>query len=147
MMKIKNAGPVAVSFLRSTRSPSVSIASMPGPLKLARTAASRRIASVIGWRGSGSETVDDRAASPSPRPAADNTPAAISERLLSLIANRLEQHFLRVDEVFAVVVGELELLAKHDRAGGARLLAEAAEDAADHVDLVPHRVPLAGRLA
>src|SRR5258708_25037260 len=58
---------------------------------------------------------------------------------------RREQHVLRVDEVVAVVLGDLELVAEGDRVEGAGELAVAAEDAAAHVDLVDPRVALAGR--
>src|SRR5690606_38572452 len=65
---------------------------------------------------------------------------------LPLAADRADQHvLLAVDEVLVAVVGELELVAEDDRAGGARLLAEAAEDAAEHVDLVDLRVALPRR--
>ena len=56
-----------------------------------------------------------------------------------------EQHVLRVDEVVAVVLGDLEVVAERDRVERAGELAVAAEDAARHVDLVDARVPLAGR--
>src|SRR6266576_1793911 len=56
-----------------------------------------------------------------------------------------EQHVLRVDEVVAVVLGDLEVVAERDRVERARELAVAAEDAAAHVDLVDARVTLAGR--
>src|SRR5690606_14209756 len=65
---------------------------------------------------------------------------------LPLAARGAHQHvFLAVDEVLVAEVGELELVAQHDRARGASLLAEAAEDAAQHVDLVDLGVALAGR--
>src|SRR4051812_49185685 len=57
---------------------------------------------------------------------------------------RREQHVLRVDEVVAVVLGDLELVAERDRVERARDLAVAAEDAAAEVDLVDARVALAG---
>src|SRR5436305_852417 len=56
-----------------------------------------------------------------------------------------EQHLLGEDQVGAVVVGELVVVAHRDRVEGARDLAVAAEDAARHVDLVHGRVALAGR--
>src|SRR2546430_1281116 len=60
---------------------------------------------------------------------------------------RLEQHLLRVHELLAARVGQLVLRAKHDRLDRAGVLAVAAEDAAQHVDLVRLRVALAGRHA
>src|SRR5581483_6410476 len=56
-----------------------------------------------------------------------------------------EQHVLRVDEVVAVVLGDLEVVAERDRVERAGELAVAAEDAARHVDLVDARVALARR--
>src|SRR5262245_38855035 len=56
-----------------------------------------------------------------------------------------EQHRLRVDEALARVVRELVLGAGPDRLDRARLLAEAAEDAPQHVDLEVLRVALAER--
>src|SRR6187431_3532741 len=56
-----------------------------------------------------------------------------------------EEHVLRVDEVVARVLGDLELVAERDRIERAGELAVAAEDAAAHVDLVDPRVALAGR--
>src|SRR6185503_8932918 len=56
-----------------------------------------------------------------------------------------EEHVLRVDEVVARVLGELELVPERDRVERARELAVAAEDAAAEVDLVDPRVALAGR--
>ena len=58
---------------------------------------------------------------------------------------RGQQHVLRVDEVVAVVLGDLEVVAERDRVERTRQLAVAAEDAARHVDLVDARVTLAGR--
>src|SRR5581483_3164600 len=55
-----------------------------------------------------------------------------------------EQHVLRVDQVVAVVLGELELVAERDRVERARELAVAAEDAAREIDLVDARVALPG---
>src|SRR3954466_9944310 len=57
---------------------------------------------------------------------------------------RRAQHVLRVDQVVAVVLGDLELVAERDRVEGARELAVTAEDAARHVDLVDAGVALAG---
>src|SRR4051794_17970876 len=56
-----------------------------------------------------------------------------------------EQHVLRVDQVVAVVLGDLELVAERDRVERARQLAVPAEDAARHVDLVDPRIALARR--
>src|SRR5262245_23663542 len=53
-----------------------------------------------------------------------------------------QQLVLGVDERFAPVVGQLVVLLEVDRVLGTRLLAHAAEDAAQHVDLVPAGVPL-----
>jgi hypothetical protein len=55
-----------------------------------------------------------------------------------------EEHVLRVDEVVARVLGDLELVPEGDRVERARELAIAAEDAAPEVDLVDARVALAG---
>src|SRR5688572_12587191 len=55
-----------------------------------------------------------------------------------------QQHLLREDEVGAVVVGQLVVVAHRDRVERARGLAVAAEDAAGEVDLVHRRVALAG---
>src|SRR6185503_1005275 len=60
---------------------------------------------------------------------------------------RVEQHVLRVDQVVAGVLGELELVPERDRVEGARELAVAAEDAARQVDLVDARVALTRRHA
>src|SRR5947209_18108677 len=56
-----------------------------------------------------------------------------------------QQHLLRVDERGAVVVGQLVVVPEHDRLGRADLLTVAAEDTADHVDLVALGVALARR--
>src|SRR3954447_12523979 len=56
-----------------------------------------------------------------------------------------EQHLLGEDEVGAVVVGHLVVVAHGDRVERAGDLAVAAEDAAREVDLVDGRVALAGR--
>src|SRR5688572_25968913 len=72
-------------------------------------------------------------------------------RLLALAAQRGavqwlgEQHLLGEDEVGAVVVRHLVLVAQRDRVEGACDLAVAAEDAAAEVYLVDLRVALAGR--
>src|SRR3954447_21699361 len=55
-----------------------------------------------------------------------------------------EEHVLRVDEVVARVLRDLELVAERDRVERAGELAVPAEDAAAHVDLVDARVALAG---
>src|SRR5215212_3024310 len=55
-----------------------------------------------------------------------------------------QQHVLRVDEVVARVLRELELLLERDRVERAGELAVAAEDAAAEVDLVDPCVALAG---
>src|SRR3954447_15246552 len=64
-----------------------------------------------------------------------------------LLHRRREQHVLRVDQVVAVVLGDLELVPERDRVERARELAVAAEDAPAHVDLVDARVALAGGYA
>src|SRR5687767_8985242 len=56
-----------------------------------------------------------------------------------------QQHLLGEDEVGAVVVGHLVVVAHRDRVERARDLAVAAEDAAAEVDLVDRGVALAGR--
>src|SRR5262245_22164251 len=56
-----------------------------------------------------------------------------------------EQHLLGEDQVRAVVVGHLVVVAHRDRVERARHLAVAAEDAAAEVDLVDLGVALAGR--
>src|SRR5436853_3848729 len=58
-----------------------------------------------------------------------------------------EQHLLGEDEVRAVVVGHLVVVAHRDRVERARDLAVAAEDAARQVDLVDGRVALTRRHA
>src|SRR5438046_2308859 len=55
-----------------------------------------------------------------------------------------EQHLLREDQVRALVVGQLVVVAHRDRVERAGDLAVAAEDAAGHVDLVDRGVALAG---
>src|SRR4051812_4246655 len=55
-----------------------------------------------------------------------------------------QQHLLGEDQVAAVVVRQLVVVAHRDRVERARDLAVAAEDAAAHVDLVHGRVALAG---
>src|SRR5438874_2888482 len=57
----------------------------------------------------------------------------------------VQEHLLRVDEVRPGEVGQLVLGAEADRIDWTGFLAVAAEDAADHVDLVDSGVPLAGR--
>src|SRR5262249_36148571 len=52
---------------------------------------------------------------------------------------------LRVDQIVARVLRDLELVAERDRVERARKLAVAAEDAAAHVDLVDACVALSGR--
>src|SRR5690554_6933084 len=65
---------------------------------------------------------------------------------LPLAALHPHQHvLLAVHEVLVAEVRQLELVPQHDRARGADFLAEAAEDAAQHVDLVDGGVALAGR--
>src|SRR6478672_9612163 len=61
------------------------------------------------------------------------------------LQRRREQHVLGVDQVVAVVLGDLEVVAQRDRVERAGELAVAAEDAARHVDLVDARVALARR--
>src|SRR5690625_2876113 len=62
---------------------------------------------------------------------------------LPLAADGADQHvLLAVHEVAVAEVGQLELVTEHHGARGARLLAEAAEDAAEHVDLVDLGVAL-----
>src|SRR4029453_16187164 len=58
-----------------------------------------------------------------------------------------EQHVLRVDQVVARVLGDLEFLLERDRVERARELAVAAEDAAREVDLVNAPVAPTGRNA
>src|SRR4051794_30973562 len=85
-----------------------------------------------------------------PSAATKKTTSSI-EPLLALHAQRsalrvvLEQHLLGEDQVAARVVGELEVVPHRDRVERAGDLAVAAEDAAQHVDLVDLRVALAGR--
>src|SRR5580765_6496934 len=69
--------------------------------------------------------------------------AAVSDRHA---LDRLgEQHVLRVDQVVARVLGDLELLLERDRVERARELAVAAEDAPREVDLVDACVALSRR--
>src|SRR3712207_3983131 len=76
-----------------------------------------------------------------------------SAALLTLAAQRRaleglgQQHLLREDEVRAVVVRHLVVVAHRDRVERARDLAVAAEDAAREVDLVDGGVALPGRHA
>src|SRR6188472_3026886 len=58
-----------------------------------------------------------------------------------------EEHLLGEDEVLAVVVRELVLVAHSDRVERAGDLAVAAEDAAGEVDLIHLGIPLTGRLS
>src|SRR5580692_4364292 len=58
-----------------------------------------------------------------------------------------QQPVLRIDERTAPVIRHLEARCQDDRVGRTRLLAQAAEDAAQFVDLVTSRVALAGRTA
>src|SRR3569833_4241331 len=55
---------------------------------------------------------------------------------LHALGQRREQHLLGVDEALAAVVGQLVLVGHRERPGRARLDAQAAEDAAQVVDLV-----------
>src|SRR5690554_1229127 len=65
---------------------------------------------------------------------------------LPLAALYAHQHvFLAVHEVLVAEVRQFELVPQHHGARGAGFLAEAAEDAAQHVDLVDGGVALAGR--
>src|SRR5712691_3887612 len=64
---------------------------------------------------------------------------------LNVRRERLEQLLLGVDELLATRVRQLVLGAQHDRLHGARILAVAAEDAPQHVDLVGLGVALAWR--
>src|SRR5438105_3203760 len=57
----------------------------------------------------------------------------------------IEQHLLRIDKVRPREVGQLVLGAQADRINWTGFLAVAAEDAADHVDLVDRRIPLTSR--
>src|SRR5579872_647236 len=56
-----------------------------------------------------------------------------------------QQFVLAVDEPLAGEVGQIETRREHDGIGGARFLAPAAEDAAQHVDLVAIAEALARR--
>ena len=55
----------------------------------------------------------------------------------------LEEHFFRVDEVFAAIICELKVIAQNNRSGWTRLLAVPTEDTTDHVDLVPNGISFA----
>src|SRR6185503_7390661 len=57
--------------------------------------------------------------------------------------DRDQQLFLAVDERVSGVIGELEVVSQEDRILGTCLLAIAAEDAAEHVDLIALGVALA----
>src|SRR4051794_5229930 len=77
-----------------------------------------------------------------------DTAALLVRRAQRRALERLgEQHLLGEDEVGAVVVGHLVVVAHGDRVERAGDLAVAAEDAARQVDLVDRRVALAGRHA
>src|SRR5271166_134097 len=86
-----------------------------------------------------------------PAAARKNMTALIRWPSLALVPQRRalqrlgEQHLLREDQVRAVVVGELVVVAHSDRVERAGDLAVAAEDAARQVDLVNGRVALARR--
>src|SRR5207248_4277684 len=86
-----------------------------------------------------------------PAPAPKNRTALTAARSLVLGPQRRalqrlgQEHLLGEDEIGAVVVGELVVVAHRDRVERARDLAVAAEDAARHVDLVHGRIALAGR--
>src|SRR5258708_18873164 len=67
------------------------------------------------------------------------------EPRLDVRRERLQQLLLGVDEFLATRVRKLVLGTQHDRLHRARILAVAAEDAPQHVDLVGLRVALAGR--
>src|SRR5919201_846411 len=86
--------------------------------------------------------------SPAPRGARSAERGASSFALApqrSALHGLREQHLLGEDEVLAVVVGYLVLVAHGDRVEGAGDLAVAAEDSAGEVDLVHLRVSLSGR--
>src|SRR5512143_3818745 len=79
------------------------------------------------------------------------TPEATVRRGLALgevtrLLGADQQLVLGVDEGLAPVVGQLVVLLEEDGVLGAGLLAHAAEDAAQHVDLVAGRVALAVRV-
>src|SRR5579884_2570817 len=75
-------------------------------------------------------------------PARGRSGANVDRFLLGRVG--LEQHLLRVDELLAARVGELVFGPEHDRLDRAGLLAVAAEDAPEHVDLVDLGVALPG---
>src|ERR671917_2488094 len=90
---------------------------------------------------------------PASAPIAPRKKKTSAMRALRLLARRAqrralerlgEQHLLREDQVGAVVVGHLVVVAHRDRVERARDLAVAAEDAARQVDLVDGGVALAG---
>src|SRR3954452_16864108 len=86
-----------------------------------------------------------------PMPATKNRTCSHHMALFAFPAQRrvlgrvLQQHLLREDQVRAVVVGQLVVVAHRDRVERAGDLAVATEDAARHVDLVDRGVALAGR--
>src|SRR5713226_7436011 len=67
------------------------------------------------------------------------------EPRLDIRRERLQQLLLGVDELLPTCVRQLVLGTQHDRLHRACILAVAAEDAPQHVDLVGLRVPLAWR--
>jgi hypothetical protein len=58
--------------------------------------------------------------------------------------HRLKKHFLRVNEIFSMIVGQFEVFSKNDGTGWACFLAVAAKDTSDHIDLVSNCIPLSG---
>src|SRR3972149_1567254 len=66
---------------------------------------------------------------------------------LALPRDRDDQHFFSIDGCLAGGEGQLVIAPQHNRFGRAGVLAEAAEDAAQHIDLVGAGVALAGRIA
>src|SRR5882757_8549017 len=68
-------------------------------------------------------------------------------RVLHGFKQRDKELFLRPDQLFPVVIRELVLVGHRERPGGTRLDAQAAQDAAQVVDLVDVPVPLARREA
>src|SRR5437016_3626157 len=84
-----------------------------------------------------------------PAPAPKNRTALTAARSLVLGPQRRalqrlgQEHLLGEDEIGAVVVGELVVVAHRDRVERARQLAVAAEDAARQVNLIHRGVALA----
>src|SRR5262245_42891808 len=76
-------------------------------------------------------------------PSAPRSLVLVSQR--SALERLGEQHLLREDQIRAVVVGELVVVAHGDRVEWAGELAVAAEDATRQVDLVHLRVALSRR--